>query len=235
MADKRLLAIVPARGGSKRLPRKNVLSLGGKPLIGWTIDAALDSHCFVDVLVSTDDEEIAAVAGNHGALVPWLRPVELATDTARSIDVVLHALDWYEHERGTVNGMMLLQPTSPLRSATTIRAAANHFFELGADAPVVSVSPAEKHPAWTFSLEGARMQPFCGWESLKLRSQELPPAYTLNGAIYVCSPKRLRIDQSFFAKDMQALVMTNYEENLDIDTDEDWALAEWQVTRMTGK
>ena len=119
-ADLRLLAIVPARGGSKRLPRKNVLLLGGKPLIAWTIDAARDSGCFVDVLVSTDDAEIADRARAHGALVPWLRPPEFATDTARSIDVVLHALDWYERERGAVAGMMLLQPTSPFRTAGKI-------------------------------------------------------------------------------------------------------------------
>ena len=98
--DRRLLAIVPARGGSKRLPRKNLLPMGGKPLIAWTLDAAVQSGCFVDVLVSTDDAEIAEAALSHGALVPWLRPAEFATDTARSIDVVLHALDWYEREIG---------------------------------------------------------------------------------------------------------------------------------------
>ena len=228
-ADRRLLAIVPARGGSKRLARKNVLPLGGKPLIGWTLDAARDSGCFVDVLVSTDDAEIADAARAHGALVPWLRPAELATDTARSIDVVLHALDWYERERGAVGGMMLLQPTSPFRSAATIREAARRFVELGADAPVVGVSPAETHPAWTFSLEGSRMQPFCGWESLKLRSQDLPPAYTLNGAIYVSTPARLRETQSFYAENMHALVMPDRAESQDIDTAEDWERAEQQA------
>lgn len=225
-SDARILAIVPARGGSKRLPRKNVLPLGGKTLIAWTIDAARESGCFVDVLVSTDDVEIAEAARAHGALVPWLRPAEFATDTARSIDAVLHALDWYERERGTVAGMMLLQPTSPFRSAATIRDAAARFLELGADVPVVGVSAAENHPAWTFSVEGSRMQPFCGWDSLKLRSQDLPPAYTLNGAIYVSTPARLRATQSFYAEDMHALVMPNRAESLDIDTAEDWECAE---------
>lgn len=225
-SDARLLAIIPARGGSKRLPRKNVLPLGGKPLIAWTIDAARESGCFVDVLVSTDDAEIAEAARAHGALVPWLRPAEFATDTARSIDVVLHALDWYERECGAVAGMMLLQPTSPFRTAATIRDAATRFHVLGADAPVVGVSPAENHPAWTFSVEGSRMQPFCGWDSLKLRSQDLPPAYTLNGAIYVSTPARLRATQSFYAEDMHALVMPDRAESQDIDTAEDWARAE---------
>jgi CMP-N-acetylneuraminic acid synthetase len=233
-AELRLLAIIPARGGSKRLPRKNVLHLGGKPLIAWSIDAARESGCFVDLLMSTDDAEIADVARAHGALVPWLRPAEFATDTARSIDVVLHALDWYERERGAVDGMMLLQPTSPFRTAATIRAAAERFRALGADAPVVGVSPAETHPAWTFSLAGSRMQPFCGWDSLKLRSQDLPPAYTLNGAIYVSTPGRLRATQSFYADDMHALVMTDRAESQDIDTAEDWDHAQQQALRLAG-
>lgn len=223
--DRRLLAIVPARGGSKRLPRKNLLSLGGKPLIAWTLDAAIQSGCFVDVIVSTDDAEIAEAAQAHGALVPWLRPAEFATDTARSIDVVLHALDWYEHERGTVIGVMLLQPTSPFRSAATISEAVARFLELGSDPPLVSVSPAENHPAWTFSLRGTLMQPFCGWDGLKLRSQELPEAYTLNGAIYLSTPARLRATHSFYAEDMHALIMPNFAESQDIDTVEDWERA----------
>jgi CMP-N,N'-diacetyllegionaminic acid synthase len=227
--DRRLLAIVPARGGSKRLPRKNLLPLGGKPLIAWTLDAAIQSGCFVDVLVSTDDAEIAEAAKAHGALVPWLRPAEFATDTSRSIDVVLHALDWYEREIGTVTGMMLLQPTSPFRSVATIKEAAARFLELGADAPVVSVSPAVNHPIWTFSVEGSRMHPFCGWESLKLRSQELPPAYALNGAIYISTPTRLRATQSFYAGDMHALNMLDRREILDIDTSEDWETAVRQL------
>ena len=221
----RLLAIVPARGGSKRLPRKNVLPLGGKPLIAWTIDTAQESGCFVDILVSTDDEDIAQTARERGALVPWLRPAELATDTARSIDVVLHALDWYERERGEVAGIMLLQPTSPFRSANTIRAAARKFSDHDAGVPVVSISPATTHPAWTFSLDGSRMQPFCGWDFLKLRSQDLSAVYTLNGAVYLSTPSRLRKTESFFDEDMHALVMPDGIESQDIDTPEDWERA----------
>lgn len=228
-ADLRLLAIVPARGGSKRLPRKNMLPLGGKPLIAWTIDAASQSGCFVDVLVSTDDEEIAAISRRHGSLVPWLRPAELASDTARSIDVVLHALDWYEQAHGAVDGLMLLQPTSPFRTGATIRAGAERFASLGAGPAVVSVSPAEAHPAWTFLQEGERIRPACGWDSLTLRSQDLPPAYRLNGAVYVATPAQLRATQSFFAEDMNALVMPDPEESEDIDTPQDWARAEQLV------
>ncbi len=223
--DRRLLAIVPARGGSKRLPRKNLLPLGGKPLIAWTVDKARASNCFIDVLVSTDDKEIAEAGRNHGAMVPWLRPANLSTDTASSIDVVLHALNWYEVECGPVSGVMLLQPTSPFRSVATIRDAAILFLAFGADIPVVTVCPARTHPAWTLSLEGARAQPFCGWDGFKLRSQDLPPAYTPNGAIYISTPSRLRSSKSFFSEDMHPFVMPDPTESLDIDTVEDWEYA----------
>lgn len=226
-----LVALIPARSGSKRLPGKNIKLLDGLPLIAWTIRAARASGCFNDILVSTDDAEIADVARAWGASVPWLRPTELATDTARSVDVVLHALDRYEQEHGTVGGMMLLQPTSPFRSSSTIQEAACRFFDLGADPPVVSVSQAENHPAWTFSIEDSRMQPFCGWGSLQLRAQDLPLAYTLNGAIYVFAPARLRAKQSIFSEDMHALIMLDHKESLDIDTMEDWDAAErWALS-----
>ncbi|MFY7819391.1 MAG: cytidylyltransferase domain-containing protein [Rhodoluna sp.] len=225
-SEVRLLAIVPARGGSKRLPGKNVMPLGGKPLIAWTIDAARESGCFVDVLVSTDNAEIAAVANLHKALVPWLRPAELSNDTARSIDVVLHALDWYEAERGRIDAIMLLQPTSPFRSVETIRRGAAMFAAYGADAPVVSVSPASSHPAWTFSLNGSNLIPFCGESQMQFRSQDLAPAFTLNGAVYISRISRLREAASFFSSDMHALVMEDPAEGHDIDTAFDWQMAE---------
>jgi CMP-N,N'-diacetyllegionaminic acid synthase len=225
-SDTCLLAIVPARGGSKRLPRKNMLPLGGKPLIAWTLDAARESGCFCDVLVSTDSAEIAASANLHKALVPWLRPAELSNDTARSIDVALHALDWYEAKRGRVDAIMLLQPTSPFRSIETIRRGAAMFAALGADAPVVSVSPAISHPAWTFSLNGSNLVPFCAESPMQIRSQDLSPAFTLNGAVYISRVSRLRESMSFFSSDMHALVMEDPVESHDIDTAFDWQMAE---------
>jgi len=231
----RLLAIIPARAGSKRLPRKNLLKLGGKPLIAWTINAALESGCFVDILVSTDDLEIAEFAQGEGALVPWLRPKELATDTATSVEVVLHSLDWYESERGVVDGVMLLQPTSPFRSVETIRDAALRFKESNFTTPLVSVCRAASHPVWTFLVQDQRMIPYCGWEYLKVRSQELPSAFTLNGAIYVSTPYRIRKARSLLAEDMGAIIMEDEEESLDIDTQDDWVLAEQIIHRLKAK
>ena len=116
----KILALITARGGSKRILRKNIRPLGGKPLIVWSINIAKDIAEIVDILVSTDDPKISEVAKNAGAMVPWLRPPELATDTASPVDVCLHALEWYEKENGKIDGLMLLQPTSPFRSRDTI-------------------------------------------------------------------------------------------------------------------
>ena len=160
----RVLAIVPARGGSKRLPRKNLLPLGGRPLINWTIDSARNSGICDEVLVSTDDKDIAEIARDAGALVPWLRPADLASDTASSAEVIAHALKWYEKERGNVDVVLLLQPTSPFRSPASIRGAVLTY----ADQPgprqhaVVSVSPAGSHPAWTFTCQGEELKPCFG-------------------------------------------------------------------------
>src|SRR3990170_965342 len=119
-----VLAVIPARGGSKSIPRKNIKPLGGKPLIGWTIDAALQSRMLSRVIVSTDDAEIAQAARECGAETPFLRPPELAQDDSSSISVVLHALQWLEEqEHFSPDYVLLLQPTSPFRNAHDIRAA----------------------------------------------------------------------------------------------------------------
>jgi CMP-N,N'-diacetyllegionaminic acid synthase len=231
MHNNRFLALVPARGGSKRLPRKNLLPLKGKPLIEWTINVTKLSGRFSDILVSTDDEEIAQTARSIGGLVPWLRPAELSSDTATSIDVVLHALDWYEKQFGAVCGVVLLQPTSPFRSVETIHNGLNRFIDLGCYNSVVSVSEAESHPAWTFYSDGSKLRPVCGWEDSKSLSQDLQKAYTLNGLIYISSPKRLRLDKSFIAEDMKGLIIEDYIESLDIDTAEDLRLAEYYAEK----
>lgn len=220
----RVLAIVPARGGSKRLPRKNIMLLGGRPLINWTIDAALDSGVCIDVLVSTDDDEIASVARSAGAMVPWLRPPELATDTASSADVIAHALALYEQAHGTVDAVLLLQPTSPFRTSETIRAAVQTYLWQSKTTcrTVVSVNPSESHPAWTFSLQEGELLPSLGWEPLSLRSQDLVPAYAINGALYVIPADDARSARPIVRPGIRPFIMTDARECLDIDTKEDW-------------
>lgn len=221
----KILALVPARGGSKRLPGKNIRLLGDKPLIAWSIAAAKGIPEICDILVSTDDSAIAKIGREVGALVPWLRPEELGTDTASSVDVAIHALDWYEAAKGAVDGLLLLQPTSPFRTRETISKAIALFEKDDGRYPLLGVSSASCHPAWCFRLDGQCMQPFIGWENDKTRSQDLEPAYMLNGALYLISPQMLRKTLSFLTADSRPLVMDNSIECIDIDTELDWRVA----------
>ena len=228
----RVLAVITARGGSKRLPRKNIRPLGGRPLIAWSIDAVRGLPDICDLLGSTDDEEIAQVARAAGASVPWLRPAELSSDTAGSVDVCLHALDRYEEEHGAVDGLLLLQPTSPFRRTATISRSLA-LFEPLPHRPVVSVSPAASHPLWCFRIEGEVMSPYIAREFEAIRSQDLPPAYVLNGALYLIQPDQLRATRTFCPPDVQPLVIETPWECLDIDTTWDWFVAQQIAENMS--
>jgi len=221
----KILALITARGGSKRIPGKNIRLLGGKPLIEWSIDVVKGIPEICDVLVTTDDPKIADIARDVGALVPWLRPAELATDTATSVDVSLHALEWYESENGKVDGLLLLQPTSPFRKRTTIQQGIAYFID-HQQRPVLGVSPAKSHPMWCYSLDGDIMRPFVENKGEHQRSQDLPLAYVINGAFYLIAPKDLRKSRSFYSGNMMPLVIEDPGESLDIDTEWDWMMAE---------
>jgi len=221
----RILALITARGGSKRAPGKNIRQLGSRPLIAWSIDIVKDIPYICDILVSTDDLTIATVAGNAGALVPWLRPAELATDTAASVDVCLHALDWYEGHSGKIDGLLLLQPTSPFRSRNTVLRGIE-LFRAGKHRPVIGVCPAKSHPMWCFRIEGESLRPFMNTVKVELRSQDLPAAYMVNGAFYLISPDDLRNLHSFITDDALPLVIDEPQECIDIDSEWDWKMAE---------
>lgn len=221
----KILALIPARGGSKRVPGKNIRPLGGKPLIEHSIDVVKDMPDVRSILVSTDDPSIAEAARRAGASVPWLRPAELAGDMASSVDVALHALAWYEGEEGPVDGLLLLQPTSPFRSRETVERGIALFRERDGES-VIGVSPAASHPMWCFRIEGLEMKPFVENGGIDFRSQDLPPAYTVNGAFYLIAPAELRKHKSFYTKHMVPLIVDRPEEAVDIDTEWDWRHAE---------
>jgi N-acylneuraminate cytidylyltransferase len=214
------------------LPGKNLRILGGKPLVAWSIEVAQGIAEICDILVSTDAPAIAEVARAAGALVPWLRPKSLATDKATSIDVCLHAMDWYENARGGFDGLLLLQPTSPLRRRATVQRGIETFRMKGRR-PVIGVSPARSHPLWCFRLEGETMRPFIDDHGLELRSQDLPAAYTINGALYLAAPDHLRKHRSFYSTDMAPLIMDTVGEDIDIDTEWDWRLAQATLVEET--
>lgn len=230
----RILALVTARGGSKRLPGKNIRILGEKPLIVWSIDVAKDIPEICDIMVSTDDTAIASVCTEAGAMVPWLRPAELATDTATSVDVALHALDWYETAKGSVDGILLLQPTSPFRTKKTVLRGVE-LFRMNGRQPVLGVSPTHAHPMWTLKMEGEYLVPFMQTHGMGTRSQDMPPAFVVNGSFYLISPADLRACKSFVGIKTIPLLVESTQEALDIDTDWDWTVATAALALPTGR
>lgn len=221
----RILALIPARGGSKRLPGKNIRLLGRKPLIVWSIDVAKDMPNICDILVSTDNPSIKAISTDAGALVPWLRPADLATDEASSVDVALHALDWYEAEFGAVDGLLLLQPTSPFRTRETVHKGIE-MFSKNTQRAVIGVSQSHAHPMWTFKLDGDQLLPYLENHGAGLRSQDLPEAYVVNGCFYLISPNVLRAKKTFLDETARPLIIDSFKEEIDIDTEKDWERAE---------
>ena len=230
----KILALVPARGGSVRLPGKNLRPLGGKPLINWSIEIVQDISEICEVLVSTDNVSIADVSREAGALVPWLRPQELSTNEASSVDVALHALNWYEAEKGIVDGLLLLQPTSPFRSRQTVLNGIALFEKMGM-LPVVGVSPTQVHPLWSFKIEKEELLSFIDNSGIQKRSQDLPPAYVVNGTFYLISPADLRENRSFFGQRTIPVVSESEQEALDIDTELDFAFAEFIYKNIAQK
>ena len=222
---KKALAIITARGGSKSLPGKNIKILAGKPLIAWTIEAALKSKYLDRVLVSTDDKNIAAIAKKYGAEVPFLRPKKLATDKTPTVPVLLHALRWLKLNEGyKPDAVVTLQPTSPLRLTKHIDAALRLFNKTGADS-VVSVCRVEHSPYWMMKVKGDRVSPFMKDYSERKRRQDLLPVYRPNGAIYITRYDVLTKTKRILGRNTRAIVM-DAESSVDIDTAMDFKLAE---------
>lgn len=221
------VAIIPARGGSKRLPNKNLRFVGGKPLIAWTVEAALYSNCFNRVVVSTDDESIAKAARDAGAEVPFMRPREIASDTATAMDVALHAID----QLGTPDLFGFLQPTSPLRTAAHIKEATSKFFTLGSDA-LISVSNG-KPSSWLFEIgsKGELSKLLNG--DIATHSQHAEMVCSPNGAIYLYRTEKFLNYRSFIPPKTTAYEMSHID-SIDIDDLSDFQLVECIVNYRLG-
>ena len=220
-SDKKILAIIPARSGSKGVPGKNTRPLAGKPLISWTIDAARKCRDIDYICATTDDEEIAKVARNAGASTPFIRPAEYATDTATAVDVILHTLD----NLPKFDFFIYLQPTSPFRSARHIDEAIALFLLNNSNA-LVSVTPASKSPYWMYTMDKKSMaiSPLLGeWETRPNR-QELATVYALNGAIYIANVDWFRRTRSFLTPETVAFEMDSLS-SVDIDDEIDFVFA----------
>ena len=224
---KNILGLIPARGGSKGLPRKNIKPLLGKPLIAWTIEQALASEYLDKVIVSTDEKEIADISKKYWAEVPFMRPKELAKDNAKGIDVVLHVIDWFmkNDKLKQFDLLMLLQPTSPLRITEDIDKTIEYLFSKEAKA-IVSVCEVDHHPLWSNTLpEDGCMKDFIKQEIMNKNRQELPIYYRLNGAIYLAYCDYLKEQKGFFGDKTFTYIMPR-ERSIDIDDEIDLKLAE---------
>ncbi len=225
--NKNILGLIPARGGSKGLPRKNIKPLLGKPLIAWTIEQALASRYLDRVVVSTDDKEIAEISKKYGADIPFMRPKELAEDDAKGIDVILHTIDWLKENdnRKQYDLIMLLQPTSPLRKSEDIDKAIELLFLKKAKA-IVSVCEVDHHPLWTNTLpKNGCMKGFIKPEIMNKNRQELPVYYRLNGVIYLSYSYYIKQCNSFLGKETFAYIMPRGR-SIDIDDEVDFKSAE---------
>ena len=222
MTNRRLLAVIPARAGSKGLPGKNTMLLGGKPLIAWTIEAALGADCVSKVIVTTDSPSIAEAAVTYGAEVPFLRPAEHATDTASTADAVIHAIEAMDDE---YDDIVLLQPTSPFREEWHIVAAFDLYRDSSATS-VVSICEASKSPSWYFVMNhDSVIAPLFSDGGHNSRRQDLKKTFCLNGAIYIISRDKLLAHRRFIDHNTLGFIMDKMS-SIDIDDSIDFKLAQ---------
>lgn len=222
----KILALITARGGSKRLPRKNILKLADKPLIAWTIESALESKYIDRVVVSTDDDEIASISRCHGADVPFVRPPEFSTDKASSIEVIRHAVGELERLGDAYEYLVLLQPTSPLRNASHIDTAIELFVSKNANC-VVSVCEIDHPIEWTGLLpDDCSIDDFFSDGALSRRSQDFQKRYRLNGAIYIVNIRQALEQNSLLLKESGYGFVMKRHDSVDIDEYVDFLYAE---------
>lgn len=229
--NKKILGIIPARGGSKGIPGKNIKDFYGQPLIYWTIEPALKSGVLSRLIVSTDDDQIAKVAKSFGAEVPFKRPAELADDKSPTLLTVIHAVKYLrENANYSPDFIFLLEPTFPGRQPQQIKEAVDLILKTKADSVISLVEvPGKYNPAWQFEVDNdgrTKIATGATFKEIVTRRQDLPKTYIRNGAVYLFKTGLLFENKpSFYGKDVRAYIM-NSDYDLDIDTAEDWRSAE---------
>ncbi|HET7657254.1 MAG TPA: acylneuraminate cytidylyltransferase family protein [Bacillales bacterium] len=223
---KTVLAIIPARGASKGVHKKNIRKLAGKPLIAWTIEEAKQSKYIDRLILSSEDHEIIKVAKGYGCEVPFVRPKELSLDETPGVQPVLHAISQFE----TYDYVVLLQPTSPLRKVSDIDGCIEKC-EKGATQSCVTLMETDKTPYWMFRMnEEGQLEPLLKDKEVT-RRQDAPKSYSLNGAVYVAKRDYLLKHQSFVTKETLGYVMTK-ERSYDIDTELDFKFCEFLMNNI---
>lgn len=227
--NEKILALIPARGGSKGIPRKNIKKLAGKPLINWTIEAALESKYIDKLIVSSDDQEIIDVAKSAGCDAPFVRPASLATDSTPSMDVIMHGLEQMKAiSDDSYTHLLLLQPTSPFRTAKHIDDIIENCVDQDAEM-TISVNKLSKHPSAMYYLKGRFLTSFIPGQK-NTRRQDMPLTLEHNGALYLSKIPTLIKVQSYSYQRAMAFVMEGYS-NLDIDEPSDWDFATYLVDK----
>lgn len=223
----KILGLIPARGGSKGIPRKNLKQLNGAPLICHSISSGLKSSLLHTVAVSTDSEEIARISRESGAEVPFIRPTALASDSSPTIDTVVHALEYYASKGQSFDAICLLQPTAPLRNTGETNDAIRKFIDTGADSLVsVRQIPHNYNPHWAFVEEGSEYLKIATGETTIIpRRQDLPTTYFRDGSIYITKSQVITEQRSLYGKTI-AYYENIITPDINIDTPEDWQRAE---------
>jgi CMP-N,N'-diacetyllegionaminic acid synthase len=229
----RILAIIPARGGSKGVLRKNIKLLGSEPLIKFTVEIALESKYLTEVMVSTEDFQIGKLAKNLGAKVPFTRPAELAQDDTPTIDVIVHALKWYESQNIFFDAVCLLQVTSPFRTVEFLDSAIKKFITSACDSLIsVQKVPHEYNPHWTFEMNpNGNLKIATGETKIIPRRQELPTAYHRDGSIYITKTEVI-LNQNSLYGETTAFIESDPEFYVNIDTLDDWEKAEAMLKKF---
>ncbi len=220
MNNEKILAVIPARGGSKGLPRKNIRPIAGKPLIAWTIEEAKKSRFIDRIILSSEDDEIITVAKNYGCDVPFKRSADLAKDNTPGIFPILDAIK----RLPDYDAVILLQPTSPLRTVSDIDECIESYYQEKVNS-IVSVTTPTKSPYWMYSINKQnKLKPILNTENTMMIRQDLPSAFVLNGAIYMTNCRWLLETQTFMTPETCAFLMPP-ERSIDIDTLLDFDMA----------
>lgn len=220
----KILSIIPARKNSKRIKNKNKILLKKKKLIEHTFLVAKKSKSFDKILLTTDDKDLIRLSKKYNILAPWLRPKSLSGDFVPSYKAILHAYNWYEKKFGKVDGIFILQPTSPFRKTKTIKDMIK-IFKKNHRQSVISVSKCNEHPEWMVKLKNSKILPYMSKTYFIKRSQSLKKLYKINGLGYLINPSTLRKEKTLIPKNSHSYISKSKIESLDIDDTQDYTIA----------
>lgn len=220
----KILSVIPARKNSKRIRNKNKILFKNKKLIEHTFIVAKKSKLFSNILLTSDDKSIIKLAKKYNILAPWVRPRKLSSDFSPSYKAIIHAYNWYEKNYGKVDGIFVLQPTSPFRTIKTLKKMIN-IFKNNKKKSVVNISKCDEHPEWMIKLKNHRMIPFMSEKYFTNRSQSLFKLYKINGLGYLINPSILLKEKTLVPKNSIACVNKSKKESVDIDDMQDYLIA----------